>query len=156
MKRTLLALCLGLVACGQDGDGPAIPEAQSAPSGDAAPDVEENGTDYSSNNDPRLTTLPVSLKNKVLSCEAKSHFYDLGAQACTSISPAPFDCVIGDAMKAIIDPTTVKPLEDYLVSKAAGQTLYSCTADEKNISLHFYKFENGVVQYRKLNVAKRP
>jgi hypothetical protein len=153
MKRTLLLFCLGLVACGQEGDGPAVPEAPTLPSADAASD---NDTEYSSSSDPRLTTLPASLKSKILSCEAKSYFYDLGTQTCTTLAPAPFECVIDDALKAIIDPTTVKPLEDYLISKAAGQTLYSCTADSKNISLHFYKFENGVVQYRKLNVAKRP
>jgi hypothetical protein len=156
MKHILLAFSLSLVACGQEGDGPAIPDAQNLPSSDARPSVEDKGIDYSSTNDPRLTTLPASLKNKVLSCEASSHFYDLGAQACTTMAMAPFECVVDDALKAIIDPTTVKPLEEYLLSKAAGQTLYSCTADDKNISLHFYKFADGVVQYRKLNVAKRP
>ncbi|MBC7530406.1 MAG: hypothetical protein H7318_02445 [Oligoflexus sp.] len=152
MKRLFLASCLGLFACGEEGGGPAVPEALTpVPSADAG----KGTTDYSSSNDPRLTSLPPSLKNKVLACEASNHFYDLGSQTCTVLAPAIFTCAIDDALKAIVDPSTIKPLEEYLATKALGQTLYSCTSDDKNVSLHFYKFENGVVQYRKLNIAKK-
>lgn len=156
MKRIILASCLGLVACGQEGDGPLVPEPLTqSPSGDAEGAQMPAGSDDSSSRDPRLTTLPAALKAKLLSCEAEHHFYDLGSQTCTTLEPAPFPCVIDDALKALLDPSTLQPLDDYLATKARGQTLYSCTVDEQNLSLHFYKFENGIIQYRKLNIAKR-
>lgn len=152
MKRIVLASWLGLSACGEEASGPAVPEPLNpVPSADAGHDT----IDYSSSTDPRLTTLPLSLKNKVLACEAGKHFYDLGSQTCTALPPASFRCIVDEALKAIIDPSTIKPLEDYLTTKALGQILYSCTDDDKSVSLHFYKFEDGVVQYRKLNIAKK-
>ncbi|MBC7659969.1 MAG: hypothetical protein H7249_09700 [Chitinophagaceae bacterium] len=152
MRLVLIVAFLALsISCGS-GNGPKIPDAQTAgapSSGNSAP------TTYDSTSDARLTTLPPSLRRQLLACEATTHFYDLGAQKCTDEAPAPFVCIINDDLRALLDPSTLSPLADYLINKAADLTLYSCTVDPVNVSLHFFKFEAGVVQYRKLNVAKK-
>ncbi len=158
MTRLLFFICLCLYACGQE-DGPGIPEPltplSEKPGAAAGKAINpETGADAGAA-DPRLTSLPDFLRIQVLACEAGSHFYDLGSQTCTTTAPAPFPCTIDQALRDRLDPSTQDPLNDYLTNKAIDLVLYSCTVDEKNISLHFFKFEAGVVQYRKLNVAKK-
>lgn len=150
MRRLAIIFIAMLYACGQE--GPAVPEAGDGSQGSG--DSNSAGSIYQSK-DPRLTALPSVLQQAVESCEASAHFYDLGAQKCTDIAPAPFTCAITDQLKALLDPTTIDPLDDYMKTKAADLTLYACTQDSTNISLHFYKFEDGVVKYRKLNIARR-
>jgi len=155
----IITLGLSLFGCGQEDAGPTIPEALAAktesPSADAG---KPNGSEAAppTATDARLAILPEFLKEQVTGCERNQHFYDLGSQTCTDALLATFPCTVDQALRDMLDPTTLTPLDTYLATKAADLTLYSCTVDSINISLHFYKFVDGVVQYRKLNVAKKP
>lgn len=169
-SHTLIGFSAALLvtACGPKGSGPSIPS--SLPLSEATPpgtdDSTNNGTsdanpvlDTSSPLDAtvahRLLALPTSVQDKVKACEAAGTFYDLGDQLCTTLAPAAFPCIINDEFKTRLDPTTIAPLDEYLATKAVGHRLYGCTEEGANITLHFYKYENDVVNYKKLNIAKK-
>ncbi|RZA17684.1 MAG: hypothetical protein EOP10_22270 [Proteobacteria bacterium] len=169
--NTFLLLSLGLstllMACGPStkaptmptsvaitvGGGNAAPETETTPPAEEAPITTEP---FNATVAHRLSALPAQVRDQVKLCEDGGHFYNLGDQACTALVPATVVCSINDEFKAKLDPTTVAPLDEYLATKAVKHRLYGCTEDAVNFTLHFYLFEAGTVNYKKLNIAKKP
>ena len=166
VKYFIGALAAGFLAlaCGPNKPAPSVPSVASAAlpaEGDAvgtAPAAQpplDTSSPFDATVAHRLQALPNNIQDQVKSCEAQGRFFNLGTQLCTDIGIAALACSINEDLKARLDPSTLAPLDEYLSTKAVAHRLYACTEEGANLTMHFYKFENGVVNYKKLNIAKK-
>lgn len=147
-----------MLGCGPKGNAPSVPgteDSQPAVSETPAQPMLNTSSPYDATVAHRLEALPSSLRDKVLACETAGTFFNLGDQACTEFKLVAYACVINEEFRTRLDPSTLSPLDDYLMTKAHAHRLYACTEEGANITLHFYNLTDGVVNYKKLNIARK-